>query len=45
VDHKVIGIVMGPRQLTLRVDPADARIASPGALSGSVRELLHLGGA
>jgi cytochrome P450 len=40
VDHKVIGIVMGPRQLTLRVDPADASIAPPQPLSGSVRELL-----
>lgn len=45
VDHKVIGIVMGPRALTLRVDPADAKIASPGSLSGTVRELLQLDGA
>jgi cytochrome P450 len=40
VDRKFVGIVMGPRRLTLRVDPADAKIASPGSLSGSVRQLV-----
>jgi hypothetical protein len=42
VDRKFVGIVMGPRELTLRVDPADARIGPPSGVSGAVRQLLDL---